>query len=55
MGAALPTFACALPHPGEAHVMVMMAMAGIGRSTSVITRVDGFTKVHAMDDPDIGM
>lgn len=35
--------------------MVMMAIAGIGRSRSVITSVDGFTKVHAMDHPDMSM
>ena len=54
MATALPA-AIVAPHPGLAHVMVMMARAGIGLSKSVITSVDGLTKVHAMDEPDIGI
>ena len=55
MATSLPALAIVAPHPGLSHVMVMMARAGIGLSKSVITSVDGLTKVHAMDVPANGI
>ena len=54
-GSAEPSARIAVEHPDLSHVKVMIFNAGMGRSRSVSTIVDGLTNRHAIVDPLRGM